>query len=60
MYLCLLAVLVVKVKGESNGVPAVERGGVKVLLLLVHPLHKLLEYTRREEKNIEIFQWLQL
>ena len=59
MYLCLLAIFVVKVKGEANGMPPIERGGVKVLLLLVHPLNKLLKNTGREKKIIDHpAQWL--
>ena len=56
-YLCLLAVLVVKVKGEPDGVSSVEGGGVKVLFLLIHPFNKLLENTGREggEKTTEVF-----
>ena len=47
----MLAVLVVMVEGEANGVSSIERGGVKVLFLLIHTLNKLLENTASRRKE---------
>ena len=39
------------VEGEANGVSSIERGGVKVLFLLIHTLNKLLENTASRRKE---------